>query len=236
MNCPRCGYAQTQQPWTQARRLESTAGLNLPGLPTPLNVTSAYRKTPVRKMELVADVAVPLAQAVVSGLLVGGLSTPLFAAAQNIPWYAGIYVGALSVGVVWGFRMAASKETLWVVEELTGSDIDGDGHAGPPPAYGVRAELRTEAGWQFSTLPGDPAALHALAGAVTGGDSFSERTATAAGLSQPEWFKLRDEFIERNWAYWKNPNRPQVGIELLRAGRAVLRSVAATPPPTLSDL
>jgi len=135
------------------------------------------------------------------------------------------------VGVVWGFRLAASKESLWVVEELTGTDIDGDGHTGQPPAYGVRAELKTSDGWQFSTLPGDPAAVYGFAQAVISGATFSERTATAAGLGQPEWFKLRDEFIDRNWAYWKNPNRPQVGIDLLRSGRAVLRSIAASPPP-----
>ena len=210
--------------------MHNTAGLSLPGLPQPLNITSAYRKTPVRKMELVADVVVPLAQAAVSGLFVGGLITPLFVA-SDLPWYAGVYLGALSVGVVWGFRLAASKESLWVVEELTGTDIDGDGHTGQPPAYGVRAELKTSDGWQFDNLPGEPATLHKFATAVNRGDSFTERSATAHGLSQPEWRALRDKFVMNNWAYWKNPERPQVGVELLRSGRAVLRSIAASPPP-----
>ena len=231
MNCPRCGTLIPTGPWQSARRLENNTALSIPGLPAPLNITSAYRKTPVRKMEMVADVLVPLAQAGISGLLVGGLTTPLFAAAQNIPWYAGLYLGAVSVGLVWGFRLAASKDTLWVIEELTGSDIDGDGHSGPPPAYGVRAELKKDDGWQFSTLPGTPSALHKFAVTVNGGESFTERTSYTSGLTQQEWEALRNTFISNNWAYWRNPERPQVGVELLRSGRAVLRSIAATPPP-----
>ncbi|GAB4440011.1 MAG: hypothetical protein Kow0031_21940 [Anaerolineae bacterium] len=232
MSCPRCGYVHPELPWQMSRKFENnSSGLKLPGLPQPLNITSAYRKTPVRKMELMADVVVPMAQATISGLMIGGLSTPLFAAAQNVPWYAGIYLGGISVGLVWVFRLATSRETLWVVEELTGADLDNDGHTGPPPSYGVRTELKTTDGWQFDNLPGQPPALHKFATAISSGESFTERNATAAGLSQPEWNALRDKFVANNWAYWRNPQRPQVGVELLRAGRAVLRSIAATPPP-----
>ena len=238
MQCPRCGLPIPAGSWQQSQQFEKTAaGLKLPGLPAPINVQSVFRKTPVRKMELIADVVVPLAQATVSGLLVGGLATPLIIASDG-PWYAGLYLGALSVGIVWGFRRAASKETLWIIEELTGADIDGDGHAGEPPApaYGIKAEVKSREGWQFATLPGEPASLHYMAQMVSRGSSFSERTATSAGLSQPEWMALRDEFITRGWAHWKNADRPQVGVALLGAGRAVLRSIAANPPPPPDNL
>ncbi len=235
MNCPRCGTVIPTGSWQQAQQLEGSAKLSIPGQPSSLNVQSAYRKTPIRKMELVADVIVPLAQAGVSGLLIGGLSTPLFIAAENVPWYAGIYLGALSVGVVWTFRLATSRDSLWIVEELIGSDLDGDGHTGAPPAYGVRTELKKDDGWQFDSLPGQPEALHKFATDVSGGETFAERTAFIAGLSRREWAALRDKFVANNWAYWRNPQQPQVGVELLRAGRAVLRSIAATPPPPPED-
>jgi len=230
MNCPRCGTTIPTGQWQRTQLMENSAAMSLPGLPAPVNVQSVFRKTPVRKMEMVADVLVPLTQAAVSGILVGVLATPLFLSI-DLPWYAGIYTGALSVGVIWGFRLGATKETLWIVEELIGQDIDQDGHAGAP-SYGARVDVRTDKGWQFDDLPGQPANLHKFAIAVAGGESFSERTAFGCGLTEPEWKSIRNKFIDNNWAYWRNPEQPKVGVDMLRSGRAIIRSIADTTPPS----
>lgn len=131
-----------------------------------------------------------------------------------------------------GIKLASGL--LEVVETVTGADINGDGNVGdkpaPPPV--VKVELRDDGGhWQFADLPGEPDSLQALAQAVTDGDSFAERTATNCGYTQEQWGSLRDVFIDRGWAKWNHPTRRQQGVSLLRGGRMVLKTIAATPLP-----
>jgi hypothetical protein len=117
-----------------------------------------------------------------------------------------------------------------VVETITKTDLNHDGKVGRPEHI-VKVEMKNSGKWQFATLPGQPAALVALAAAVVSGGSFAERTATDAGLTQEQYSDLRDIFVDRGWAVWNHPTRRQQGVTLTISGKAVLRSIAASPLP-----
>jgi hypothetical protein len=218
--------------WKQYRTLSNTTALAVPGR-QQADLVSAYRRTPYRKMELIADVAVPLAQAAITGSLsaVAVFVTGLF---YGWPWYAGPFFGVFVTGVSWLGLIWSGRESLWVIEEVIGRDLDGDGETGPPaPAWGVRAEITEGKRWQFADIPVRPGPLHKLAGAVIEGDeSFTERTAAANDMTQAEFYILRDLMVERGLAAWNHPTRRQNGVSLTRGGLALLRAIVNTPPPT----
>jgi len=76
---------------------------------------------------------------------------------------------------------------------------------------------------QIAFLP-DSREMIQFARAVANGQSFSERTAKRFGLGG-EWEGIRDQMLDRGWAIWRDGRHPQQGIELLAAGRAVMRRV-----------
>jgi hypothetical protein len=130
-----------------------------------------------------------------------------------------------------------AKSLLEIVETLVSRDIDGDGQVGQPqpPPQTVRVEMRHNdpAGqrWQIADLDLDPAKLRALAAAVVAGQSFAERTASAAGLTQDEFGRLRDKLIAQRWAVWNHPTRRQNGVTLTLSGQSLFRTIAHTPLP-----
>jgi len=198
---------------------------------------SARRSIPTRAPEQ-TDWQVPLAQATFTGLLVGFPAGVGLAIWQGWPWLLCGGVGfVVSMAGVWLWRLRAYHSLLMRVEEVIGADLTGDGQVGPPPAAPpLRVELEhrgSREGWQFANLPTskskERAGLIAFAGAILSDHaSFSERDAAGwGGYSRKEWELLRDEFLESGWAVWNNEEVPQQGITLLRAGRAVLRQIAA---------
>lgn len=84
---------------------------------------------------------------------------------------------------------------------------------------------------QLLNLSLPPQALQRFAGAIGRGDSFSERAATGAGLTQQQFYDIRDELLSRNMAVWKHPHRRQQGVELTPSAKALFRGIAASPLP-----
>ena len=84
---------------------------------------------------------------------------------------------------------------------------------------------------QLLSLDLPPDALHRFAGAIARGDSFAERAATGAGLTQQQFYDIRDELLSRNMAVWKHPHRRQQGVELTLSAKALFRGIAASPLP-----
>lgn len=84
---------------------------------------------------------------------------------------------------------------------------------------------------QLLSLDLPPDALHRFAGAIARGDSFAERAATGAGLTQQQFYDIRDELLSRNMAVWKHPHRRQQGVELTPSAKALFRGIAASPLP-----
>jgi hypothetical protein len=152
------------------------------------------------------------------------------------PWYTPPAVGFVVFGLRYFGGMRLAQSLLEIVESLTHRDLDGNGQVGaakPEPPLVVRVETKSEDSrrWQFADLPGQPAAVQALAAAVLAGGGFTERTAVDCGLTQEAFGKIRDLFIDRGWAKWNHPDRRQQGVTLHRGGMSVLRAIAETPIP-----
>jgi len=210
----------------------NTAALSIPVEP-PAGFTSAYKRTPYRKMEMAADVLVPLAQSVITGVVVAtalGVITPFLPWA----WYIGPIVGAITVGLTWGYRLSVSRDTLWTIEEIVGHDIDGDGHTGrPEERHTIEVWVKDGQRRQPFDIPGDGQAAVYFAQAVSNGDSFTEATAQATGYGVTAFRQLRDLFVQNRWAVWRNPNHPQQGVELTMIGRQILRQIQTDDTPPL---
>lgn len=212
----------------------SGAALSIPAAGADLGqagagFSSAYRKTPYRKMEMGADVLVPLTQSVITGAVVAtglGVITPFL----PWSWYVGPITGAITIGVAWGYRLAVSRETLWIVEEFIGQDIDGDGHTGRPERHTIEVWVKDGKSRKTFDIPGDLAALPFIQ-AVVEGDTFTEATAQATGYGVTAFRQLRDLFVKNRWAVWRNPSHPQQGVELTLIGRQILRQILTDNDP-----
>ena len=244
-HCPHCGRpvvvrlragGSTAGGWRQKRLLSSTAPA-LPGPGSSAHEREYEKVTPIGRLEP-RDVTTALYDAAVScGLVTVGVGAVCWLAEAPL-----IAAPALGSGFVVGCLryfggLSLAKSLLEMVESVIDRDIDGDGHVGAPPAtaHTVRVEVKEAEGkrYQFAHLGVEPATLHALAVAVLrGGDSFSERTATRAGLTQDEFRNLRDEFVSRGWAAWNHPTRKQQGVSITRGGQFILRAIRDTPLPS----
>lgn len=209
---------------------ENSTALMLPDSTAGGGFSSAYRKTPFRKLEMVSDVWVPLLQSLISGLLATGV---LWVLSPGIgwAWYVAPVIGVVVVGITWLLLLWAGRAMLWVVEEITGTDIDNDGHVGKPEKRVVEVEVKEGHSTRLAELPGDEDHLLRFCRYIAAGDSFSERTAQQCGYGVTNFRKLRDIFIARRWAYWKNPDTPQQGIELTLGGRSIIKALAQPPTP-----
>lgn len=183
---------------------------------------------PARAADLVADVAVPFLQAVVTGALVGSLLT--LALAELVPDYDGdlllVWAGAtLTISTLaWLFLLLDTRKLLWAIERLTGADLDGNQVAGPV----VRVEVTSGRREVYFDLPGTPEALATLARGVLNGRSFAEDSWSGRGapFSRGEFRQIRDALIERGLAVWRNPQAKAQGVELTAAGKSVFQRLA----------
>jgi hypothetical protein len=188
------------------------------------------RREATRTPTLSGDVAVPLAQALVCGVaggIVGGLLGDL---------RSGAVVGALAFVVAWGALIADTRSLLRTVEKITRKDLDGDSYVGEPPV--VRAEIveKDASGnvkaIRWLDLPGDEETIRQFARAVIAGRSLAESQWTGSGkpFSRDEYREMRDSFIEKGMARWRNLHAPAQGWELTKKGEAVMRQLANPLP------
>ena len=181
-----------------------------------------HRSSPVSKLEP-RDVITSLMDAGVSFILVSAGALFVFWAAE-LPWTYGLIVGFGFGCLRYFVDVSKAIELLSVVERFTSRH--------EPEAIveqqTVRVEVKNQkGGWQFADLPGEKKCLIEFAKSVLSGRSFSEREATRSGLTQEQFGRLRDIFVDRGWASWNHPTRKQQGITIARNGRAVLRAICA---------
>jgi len=234
--CPHCGESLTISPtavsssrWQKYRTFQHSAQLSGSGAP---GFGDWEKVTPISRLEP-RDVTTALYDCGVSfGLVSLALVGPVWYFEQ-LPWWISP-AGGLVVAL-WRYfgLMSVARSLLEVVETITQADINDDGQVGPPQRQVVSVEVKNESGqrWQFADLPGSPQAVQGLAVAVLAGESFSERSAVSAGLTQEDFRSLRDLFLDRGWCEWNHPTRKQQGLKLLRSGRSVLRAIAYSPLP-----
>ena len=174
------------------------------------------RKEPARPADLAGDVLVPLAQAGVTGL-VGGIIGGLVGGLA-----AGAVVGGLTFSTTWLVLLADHRRSLWLVERLTGRDLDPDGHVGAP-ARTVRVETieRTRRGGQirYTDLPVSDEKLKDVARAVLVKHANFSRPGLADVLTQTEYHKLAAAMVKAGLLAELPGNRR----ELQAAGRILLK-------------
>lgn len=219
---------------------KDAAATTLPGK------TEAHREAPARPAGFIPDVLVPFFCALISGLFVGGVAAAIASRAGDDPLFWFAVCEGLTGLVVWFVLLWGHNKLLWVVEDVTHSDLDGDGNQGKPPAqsYSVHIDHTAERGAvQIDDLPEPrPGALHEFARAITLGlATFSEDSAHKYGYTRPMWRKqeegkpdgLVDIFIKHGWAVDKGGKR---GVKLTGKnegdGESIITGLAEAPAPS----
>jgi len=145
MNCPHCNKPvilakpAMGEGWQQYTRhqLNTTA-------PAPWQKDAApadyagydyQRRSPAREPNLQADVFVPAAQSLLTGVAIGvptaaGLGLLGYTTGQALTGGAGL--GLLTITGTWLIKLGIHNSLLWAIETVTGRDIDGDGETGEP--------------------------------------------------------------------------------------------------------
>lgn len=191
-----------------------------------------------------ANVKVPLLQSLITGAFVGvpvgALVGWVGVAHGPLTIWGGIWTG-LTWGTIaicgvsffqWTSRSRDYNELLWRIESVTGMDVNNDEVVGKPEPRTVRVEVQEGRGWKFSELPGDEQALYDFAVSVSRKIvTFSERGAAATDYGVENFRRLREVFIQRHYAEWKDANNHQLGVVLRQSGAAVLAAIAKEPPP-----
>lgn len=206
----------------------------------PNEVKPVYPELPDTKYQadpLRDGVIVPLAQAVITGVMAGIVAGGIWALARwpFSPWLVGLIAGS---GVMFFSWLAYRSNWQMVFESITGADLNKDGYIGPPPVVvqppkepeKIRIEVIQDEGkaGDWIDLPYPEKLPELSRGLLEGKRQFSQTTWSGRGhlFSRAEFETLRGELIRRGLARWKNPEAPSQGVELTPAGKAVLRRLA----------
>ena len=112
---------------------------------------------------------------------------------------------------------------------------------GPGRTVTIRVETKTTNGYREQILetPDTPQFCQ-FARAVGNGQTFALRTALRHHMSREEFDDLRDDFLTRGWAVWKNRDHPQQGVNLLAVGKRALQGAgdehSPTPPERVQEV
>jgi len=176
--------------------------------------------------DLGAGCILPVLQAIVTGVLIGGLGAGLaHYAGWKDPALIGLLAGFGAAAFWWmtsvrAWRRAAHPEPYQPEPTTT--------RARPEP---VRVEVRQDDGRHvdYIDLPATAEQLITLAQSVLAGGSLSESAWTGSNgiFTRAEFSALRNELIKRGLASWNNPKTPARGVTLTRGGLAAMRTFAA---------
>jgi hypothetical protein len=108
----------------------------------------------------------------------------------------------------------------WMVEDVP------DEESQPTAERTVRVLVESENKQQqrIAFVPDEPE-IRQFARMAANGQTFSERTAKRAKVSLDDWKDMRDTFMDRGWATWKDAKEKRQGLQLTHVGRAVLRYI-----------
>jgi len=196
------------------------------------------RRSPARRPAVSSDVGVPLAQTVVSGVVLA-LGVGVGAALCGASWRSFVYAGVGFVaGVVlcWFALLSGTRQLLWTVERVTRTDLDGDRHVGAPPA--ARPPVQVEvtqtrddgrlAKMIFANLDISDEQLEQLArGLLDGKSTVATWTGSGGAFSRGEFERARDELIRAGLLYWVNESAHAQGVGLTAVGRRFCHRVLA---------
>jgi len=190
--------------------------------------------TPRRSLSVAEDVVVPLAQALVSGLMLAVLVTGILWGFLGLD-FAKTFMASLGLGlaVSWLWRLDVVTQTLWIAEEFAHVDLDGDGSVGKP-----RHAMRVEIAKGLQTSYVDIAGLDTLEElrrfAILGVTGRLNERAVGRAFDWPraDWQAIRDELIRRGLVTWNGREGSTQGVGLTDEGEEVMRAIIDSPSPT----
>jgi len=204
-----------------------------PPAPTIAPGSSLQRDVPIRAPAVGADVGVPfllaLASAIVTFASVGIVALAL-------SWSIGVpgVAAGVVLAAVWFWRLKNWESLLWATERITGVDINRDGEIGEPGPGRRTVQLEISSpdepgSIRYLNIP-DPlfAKLPEVAHRVIMSRTpFSQAAMTGKGrpLSRNEFNDLRDLFVARGVATWRDGEHPQRGIEFTPFGLSLMRKL-----------
>lgn len=191
----------------------------------------AHWDVPTRAPTVGADVAVPLCQAVASGVLVGVPLGGALAYLARLPWWLAGIGAVLVAGCVWMLLLRDHRRLLWQTERTTGRDLDGDhqiGQPAAPPPLRLELDSTDQDGYHGQILHIDavtPDQLATFARAVREGRSMALDTWTGKGrlFTRTQYANVMDEMTAAGLVVKSSGN---TGRRLTAKGRAVFRGLA----------
>lgn len=181
----------------------------------------------------------PLTAAVICGLfpalLLAGIAAAFVVGFEAGGWWyisvpvTFVLVAVVGSGAAWYWLFIRGLTILEFLERLTGMDLNNDNAIGKPPEPKetvVRFIDEEKRQMRWVTLPMSDTVVREVAEAMLQTDghyNFSRRDMRAAtSISDKEFRDLQTTFLEHGWAAYREPNKPNSGVVLLAAGRAVL--------------
>jgi hypothetical protein len=166
----------------------------------------------------------PLIQSVIVGFFVGLIMAGI---AIYLIWssYWGVALSIGSMVALWWFSTSIQ---LWR------NDVYSVPYAPPeqveqvvpqPPVQPINIHMGSQI--KFTDLPCTPTELHEFVTRLLDDAPFTEKEWTGDGnlFSKAEFGKIRKLFIDRGWAYWRNPKYPAQGCNLSSPGRLVCQQI-----------
>lgn len=177
-----------------------------------------------KKQELyltfLVSVTIPLAQAILTGLLLG-------AVAVAVLYIVGASIIIASLVAAFGAAAAWLASVRWWRRQLSSSEVSSPlSYVEPEP---VRIELLYPNGADFIDLPVSMDKLTALARGLSSGASFTEASWCGGSnkvFSRAEFVQLRDEMLRRGLLELNSPSTAARGYRLTRGGAACVRYLA----------
>lgn len=218
--CPNCGQPVTRRQPTNQYSVTRAQWGNAPDVDFSL----AEYLTPARAAGVGSDVAVPLLQSAVSGVVTGLLSAwPVFY--FGWPWFIPFLVTVAVFAGAWFKLLADHRKSLWNSERIEGQPQT---QAPEISQYSVRLEVNDDGNLKYVDFPIDIDSLQTMARAIVNGRSFSIGEWTGKGrlLTRTQFETLRTWLFNNDYADWTNETNHAQGVTFNSKGNAFWRGLA----------
>lgn len=190
-----------------------------------------------------AGVTLPLMQALTTAVLIGiAVFVVVVVAFDAMDPFKPAGAVSLAVLVVTWLYLQRRWLSLTALERALGVDLNNDKAIGEVEPQKVRVQLEDvkENGHyhvDIVDLPGSPKKLALFAAGLLNGAACSEKQWTGKGLlfGMQEFRTLKSEMQRRGLLAYVNPREPRQGLELTKAGRAVMKRLAVLSPAPASE-
>lgn len=200
--------------------------------------TTTRTEQPVNTPTIPASVGVPLLRALVflalDGIAASAVAATLKKAALPVvtagvgdwmvqavvnavhPLSIGAIIGVMSARFHWQRELSEANAALWRIEEITRTDLDGDGHVGAPP---VPAPRRPD--HPLTLVFGAPPhktrqeRFEAFVRGCKDSTAQNYWEGPPHNLPREDYINWRDTLIRLGWAAWRSGSSKKPGWELL---------------------